>query len=290
MANEIDTGASAGEMIQAEVLSNRIIQAAYGPSVMLGLVRLESLAGAPSLTGEYTKDPLLTASALTDGTAITNSAYDPTSVTVSTAAVGLALEQTDLHRAGSILDMGHLSDIAGRAVANKIDTDLLAEVADFGTAVGSTTVNLTNANILSGIYELKLGNAQDRGDIVGVLHPIQVFDWLTDIASLTGTVVGTEALGAAAGFNIKRGFTLYGVEWFESSLAASVATNADRQGYVGVKGQGSGLLFQVKIDPRVELQRDAKMPSWSVVAYAAYGDECIDTSTSAGAAIITDHE
>ena len=288
MANEIDTGASAGEMIQAELLSNMIIPAAYGPSVMLPLVRRESLVGVPTGTGEYTKHPLLAAAGLTDGTAIGNSAYDPTSTQVTTVEVGISLEQTDLHRAESILNMDILAQQAGLAVANKIDTDLLAEVADFSNSVGTSSSDLTNANILSAIYTLKAGNAQDRGPIVGVLHPIQVFDLFTNLATLTGTPV--PAMTGAPGFGVARSFNLYGIPFYESTLCASVNTNADRQGAMFVAGQGSGLIYQTKWDPRVELERDAKMRSWSVVVTAAYGDECIDTSSSAGVAIITDHE
>lgn len=288
MANEIDTGASAGEMIQAEILSNEIIEAAYAPSVMFPLVRRASLVGQPTLTGEYTKDPKLSASTLTDGTAASNAAYDPTSVTVSTAEIGLVLEQTDLHREGSILDPQHLAMIAGSAVGEQIDTDLIAEFADFTLSVGSTGVNTTNANLLSAVYNYKNSNMLNYGQAVGVLHPIQIFDWWTDVAALTGTVVGAESFGAAGPFNVNRGFTIYGVEFFESTLCASVNTNADRQGAVFPRGQRCPIIYQLKRAPRVEMERDAKMRSWSAVVTEAHGDENVDIAN--GVAIITDHE
>ena len=290
MANEIDSGASAQELIQAEILSRQIIQAAYAPSVMLPLVRHESLVGQPTLTGEYAKHPVLSASALTDGSAVTNSAYDPTSVTVAASEVGLTLEMTDLYSSGAIININDLAREAGKAVSNKIDTDLLAEVGDFTTTdIGSTTVNLLNSDILSGIYTIKVGNLQDRGPIVGVLHPIQFFDWMVDLeANVTSTPFGAESMGASAPFSPARSFSMYGIKWFESTLCASVNTNGDRQGAIFPAGQQSGFVFQVKWDPRAELERDAKMRSWSVVATAAYGDECIDTI--AGVAVVSDHE
>jgi hypothetical protein len=290
MADEIDSGASASEMIQAEILSRQIIQAAYAPSVMLPLVRRESLVGQPTLTGEYTKHPVLTAAALTDGTAVANTAYDPTSVTCLAAEVGITLEMTDLYSSGAIININNLAMEAGRSVANKIDTDLLAEVADLTTTdVGATTVNLLNSDILSGIYTIKNGNLQDRGPIHGVLHPIQVFDWMVDLeTNVTSTPFGAESMAASAPFSTARSFSMYGITWHESTLCAAVNTAADRQGVIFPAGQQSAFVFQVKWDPRAEMERDAKMRSWSVVATAAYGDECIDTV--GGVAVVSDHE
>jgi hypothetical protein len=290
MANEIDTGASAGELIQAEVLSRQIIQAAYAQSTMLPLVRRESLMGQPTITGEYAKHPVLTASGLTDGSAVGNSAYDPTSVTVASSEVGLSLEMTDLYASGAIINPGTLAVEGGKAVGNKIDTDLLAEAADLTTtAAGTTTVNLLNSDILTALYGIKVGNLQDRGPTVGVLHPIQIFDWLTDLeTNVTSSPFGTEAMGASAPFTPQRSFSLYGITWYESTLCASVNTDGDRQGVVFPSGQGAPFVFQSSWDPRVELERDAKMRSWSVVATAAYGDECIDVV--GGIPVISDHE
>lgn len=290
MANEIDTGASAGELIQAEILSRDMIDAAYAQSTMMALVRRESLMGQISNTGEYAKHPVLTAAALTDGSAVANSAYDPTSVQVTTTEVGLSLEMTDLFAGGAIINPGTLAIEGGKAVGNKIDTDLLAEVADLTTtAAGSTTADLDNSDILTALYGIKVGNLQDRGPIVGVLHPIQIFDWLLDLESaVTSSPFGLESMGASAPFSPNRSFSLYGITWYESTLCASVTSDADRQGVVFPAGPGSPFVYQAKWDPRVELERDAKMRSWSVVATAAYGDECVDVI--GGIPVISDHE
>jgi len=290
MANEIDSGASASELIQAEILSRQIISAAYAPSIMLPLVRRESLIGQPTLTGEYAKHPVLTAAALTDGSAVANSAYDPTSTTVAASEVGLTLEMTDLYGSGAIININDLAMEAGKAVANKIDTDLLAEVADLTTtAAGTTATDLDNSDILTAMYTIQVGNLQDRGPIVSVLHPIQVYDWLLDLESaVTSSPFGTESMGVSAAFRPERSFNLYGIQFFQSTLCASVATDADRQGVMFPAGQGAPFVFQAKWDPRAELERDAKMRSWSVVATTAYGDECIDAV--GGVPIISDHE
>lgn len=288
MANEIDTGASAGEMIMAEILMNEIQPAAYGPTVMLPLVRQESIAGQPTLTGEYTKDPKLSAAGLTDGVAVANTAYDPTSVTVSTAEVGLSLELTDLMREGSILNIEHLSRIASRAVAEKIDTDLLAEISDLTTSVSDTGANMDNGDVLSAVYNIKAQNAQDYGPIHGVLHPITVFDWMTSIASITGTVLGTESFGGSGPFSVDRGFNIYGIEFHESTLCPSLNTNADRGGVIFPAGAMAPFVFQDKRSIRVELERDAKMRSWSTVVTTAYGDETVDTGL--GVLLVFDHE
>ena len=290
MANEIDTGANAAELIQQEILSRQIIMAAYAQSTMLPLVRRESLMGQPSNTGEYAKHPVLTAAGLTDGSAVGNSDYNPTSTTVSSSEVGLSLEMTDLYAAGAIINPGTLAIEGGKAVANKIDTDLLAEVADLTTtAAGTTATDLDNSDILTALYTIKVGNLQDRGPTVCVMHPIQIYDWLLDLESaVTSSPFGTESMGISSMFTTQRSFRVYGIDFYESTLCASVNTDADRQGVMFPAGQGAPFVYQAKWDPRVELERDAKMRSYSVVCTAAYGDECI--YAVGGVAIISDHE
>ena len=84
---------------------------------------------------------------LTEGTDASNTAVNTTSTPVTADEAGIMITVTDmlLNSAG----IGGLEPYAmelGKALANKIDTDLLAEVADFTNSVGATGVDMTEAN------------------------------------------------------------------------------------------------------------------------------------------------
>ena len=161
MANEVTTQAgSAGELVAAEIVSRLIIDAAYSEAVLPPLIRMADISNASTLSVEFPKWPLLSATDLTEGTDASNSAVNTTSTSVAADEAGIMITVTDMLLDGS--GMGGLEPYAmelGKALANKIDTDIMAEVADFTNSVGSTGVNMTEADFLEAIYMLESGNA-----------------------------------------------------------------------------------------------------------------------------------
>jgi len=288
MANEIDSGGSAAETIAAEIVDRIMLPAAYGPTPILRTLRVKDMRGENSLVSEHVKWPELTSSvsALTDGSDMSNTDVDTTSVQATVSEHGLMHTITDLFVSASITNVADFGMQAGMAVGQDIEVNLAAEFADFTTTVGSTGVDLTNANFLSAIHQMELNGLEDRGPVVSVLHPIQISDLRTDIASITGTVFGDGI--ATDPFRIGQSWSLYGVPIFSSRRCAAVNAGADRQGAIYPAGQFSPLVYSVKWDPRTEFQRDASMRGWEVVVTAAYGDENVDPA--GGFNIITDHE
>ncbi|HHL39619.1 MAG TPA: hypothetical protein ENJ37_03865 [Deltaproteobacteria bacterium] len=287
MANEVTTAAaSAGELVAAEIVSRLVIDAAYGEAVMPPLVRVADISDESTLTVEFPKWPLLSASDLTEGTDAGNTAVNTTSVSVTADEAGIMITVTDmlLNSTG----FGGLEPYArelGKALANKIDADLLAEVGDFTNTVGATGVDMSEADFLSAIYTLESGNA--KGPFVCVLHPIQVSDLRTALSSTTGAIWGGPSAPAA---DLGAFASLYGIDVFKSTNCASVNTGADRQGVMMPAGNGSGLAYVLKTGARTEFQRDASLRATEIVVTAVYGDECVNPEADGGVAIVTDHE
>jgi N4-gp56 family major capsid protein len=284
MADET-TSTLVTELIAAEVVASMIIDAAYAESVMPALVRSSDISADPTLTKKFPKWPLLAADDLTEGTDLANTAVDTTSVSVTVDEAGLLVTVTDVANGAGIANLAEYANELGKALANKIDLDILAEVADFSNSVGATGVDMTEANFLEAIYTLDNGNA--KGDYVAVLHPIQVNDLRVALSSTTGAIWGGPS--APAG-DIGAMASLYGVDIFQSTNCASVNTNADRQGVMMPMGNQSGLAYVTKNGAKTEFERDASLRATEIVVTSLYGDECVNTAANGGVAIITDHE
>lgn len=287
MANEVTTAAaSAGELVAAEIVSRLIIDAAYAEAMMPPLVRVADISGDSTLTVEFPKWPLLAASDLVEAVDMSSTAVNTTSTLVSADEAGIMITVTDMLLNGS--GLGGLEPFAaelGKALANKIDTDILASASSFTNAVGATGVNLSEANFLSAIYTLELGNA--KGPFVSVLHPYQVSNLRSAIAASTGAVWGGPSAPAAEVGSLG---TLYGVDIVQSTNCASVNVNADRQGVMMPLGNQSGLAYVLKTGAKTEFQRDASLRSTEIVVTAVYGQGCVNTAANGGVKIVTKHE
>lgn len=282
----IDTGASAGEFIATDVVEQMAIDAAYARSVMLPLVWIRDNRGDNALTRNYPKWPALSATrGLTDGTDMSNTAVNPTEVTCTSDETGILIAVSDLMLEVGSVDLGDYARQLGFAYQEAIDTDLTSEFADFTTSSGTSGQPLTADVWLDAIYKNELVNNQNYGDLVAVLHPIQVDDLRKDVEANTGTVFGTGAANSLMGPN-PTGTPLFGVPIWTSTTCASVNTNADRQG--AMFPRGSAIVYQELRAPRVEFERDASLRATEIALVGAYGHECVNVA--GGIAIITDHE
>ena len=287
MANEVTTAAgSAGELVAAEIVSRLVIDAAYAEATMPPLVRVADISGESTMTVEFPKWPLLMATDLTEATDMSNTAVNTTSTSLIADEAGIMITITDMLLNSSVL--GGLEPYAaelGKALANKIDIDLLSKVSDFTNAVGSTGVDMTESDFLEAIYTLESNNA--KGPFIAVLHPIQVSDLRTALAATTGAIwsgpsVPSEDIGAFA--------SLYGVDVFQSTNCASVNTDADRQGVMMPMGTQSGLAYVLKTAAQTEFQRNASLRATELVVTAIYGHGCVNIAGNGGVKIVTDHE
>jgi hypothetical protein len=287
MANEVTTAAgSAGELIAAEIVSRLVIDAAYAEAVLPPLVRVADISSDSTLSVEFPKWPLLTASDLTEATDMSNTAVNTASTLLTADEAGIMITVTDMLLNGA--GLGGLEPFAaelGKALANKIDADLLASASSFTNSVGATGVDMTEDDFLAAIYTLELGNA--KGPFVAVLHPYQVSNLRRAIAASTGAVWGGPSTPAV---DLGSLGTLYGVDIVQSNNCASVNANADRLGVMMPLGNQSGLAYVLKTGAKTEFQRDASLRATEIVVTAVYGHGCVNAAANGGVKIITNHE
>lgn len=236
MANEVTTAAgSAGELVAAEIVSRLVIDAAYAEAVMPPLVRVADISGESTLSVEFPKWPLLMAADLTEATDMSNTAVNTTSTLVTADEAGILITVSDMLLNGA--GLGGLEPFAeelGKALASKIDADLLSSAASFAASVGTSGEDMDEAQFLSAIYKLELGNA--KGPFVAVLHPYQVGNLRTAIAASTGAVWGGPSAPAVEVGSLG---TLYGVDIVQSTNCASINADADRLGVMMPLGNRS---------------------------------------------------
>lgn len=287
MANEVTTAASsAGELIAAEIVSRLVIDAAYAEAVLPPLVRVADISSDSTLSVEFPKWPLLTASDLTEATDMSNTSVNTASTLLTADEAGIMITVTDMLLNGA--GLGGLEPFAaelGKALANKIDADLLASASSFTNSVGTSGVDMTEDDFLSAIYTLELGNA--KGPFVAVLHPYQVSNLRHAIAVSTGAVWGGPSTPAV---DLGSLGTLYGVDIVQSTNCASVNVDADRMGVMMPLGNQSGLAYVLKTGAKTEFQRDASLRATEIVVTAVYGHGCVNAAASGGVKIITNHE
>ena len=284
MANEVTRNANA----TADELERSMILEARARVVALPTCRIDSLEGIPTLVKKYPKHPSTSdPSAYTEATGMSNTGITPTSVSITAAGVGLTTDVTDESATGSVLDVDEAAMNFGRALANKIEADIVDLYDGFSTSVGTSGSDLTVGQYLSALYELE--NANEDNNLVCVLHPIQAHDLRAAIVAASGAIYGNPGEFSGGLTNAQQQAlkgVLFGVPVFTSTNCDSLNTNADRGG--GMYSAGRALGFVWKWRPRVEMDRTIKMPGTSIAVSACYGvAELVD---GAGVSIVTDHE
>lgn len=289
MANEITYSGLKGKFsYDYRLLRQSMIDALYETTnQVISHLRQKRLNAFESTAERFPAPPTLTAAALTDGTDMTNTAFAPTTVTLTVGEVGLLLQLTDLARFSSIADYAFYGSEAGKAVAEKLITDITALGAGFSTTIGSTGVNLTEQNFRDG--KTTLIAAKVPGPYFAMLHPQQVNDLEGSIGSTisaagtTGTSARAETNDLSMGPGLNAG-TFYQVQVLSSSTVPTANAGADRAGMMAASGRA--LAYVEKWGARSELERDISKRATEVAVTSAYAvGELDDTS---GVAIITD--
>lgn len=272
MANEVTT-TSADDLVFALWIMNENILEYFYPLNLAGhLVRYASLAGIPSNTHDFPKSPQLTAASLVEGTDMTNTAFTTTKASVTATESGLMLTITDRLSLSDITDDSYYAMEAAKALANKITTDICALSTGFSGTCGATTVNLTEANILTGTTTLMASSVPGPYD--GILHPQQWYDLVGDIGTTITPAAHTQESARATsnefGAQPDGGIgKLYGVNWTVSAAVPTATAGADRAGMIVSPQFGIGMVE--KWGSRTEMERDASLRGTEVVVTANYG-------------------
>jgi len=260
MANE--TTSSTISELYTEIVAEALFVASE-QSIMRGLVRNYTISGG----GKSVEVPIystVSAAAVSEASDLSNTAVNPTSVTITASEVGVMTTLTDLARNSASRNVAaDIGRLFGEGIATKIDSDLVALFSGFSTEKGpGAGSELTVQDLFECAAELKTNKAP--GPYYGVFHPKQIFNVKK---SLTNTFVGrdTELSNEA----MRSGFVgnVAGIQIFETS---NISVDGSDDSIGGVFSQDALGLAMMQ-DLKIETQRDASLRADEIVATAVFG-------------------
>jgi HK97 family phage major capsid protein len=267
MANE-STSSTLSELYTEIVAEAQFV--ASEQSIMRNLVRNYAITGG----GKVVEVPVygtVSASAVAEATDLSNTAINPTSVSITASEVGIMTTLTDLARNSAPRNVaGDIGKLFGEAIAKKIDTDLTAKFDGFSQEIGDGTTALSPANIFNAVAILRK-NAVPSTDMSAVVHPLNAYDLK---AGLTNTFANSNA-NDLANEALRSGYvgSLAGVKIFETSnMADTSGNNPGTTGdYKGAVFHRDALALAMMQDIKIETQRDASLRADEIVATSVYG-------------------
>ena len=291
MASDFATNPSTtttyNDTVYSAIIADMVLDALMAAVVTPPLLRNFDLSNQPSKAVDVPKADKFTAAALTEGTEVANTALTTSKVTGTAAEVGIMATITDVLEVSDIAAAhGARLKQLGRSIADKVDTDITALFASFSNTVGTTTVDLTLANILSAIYTLEAANAPKP--YVGCFHPVQISDMRTALETNAnspfqsqGIQAGTNELGPAG--NGYAG-SWFGIPLYFSTNVPTANAAADRAG--GIFSVNYALGMVEKWASKLVPMYWPPIRGWVLVATANYG--VFEIEGTAGVAVITD--
>lgn len=262
MANE-STSSTLSELY-TEIVAEALFVASE-QSIMRPLVKNYAITGG----GKSVEVPIysaVSASAVSEATDLSNTAINPTSVTITASENGIMTTLTDLARNSAPRNVaGDIGKLFGEAIAKKIDKDLTALFDGFSTAVGGDSTALTAAIVFQAIANVRNAGVSMDG-VSAVIHPMVAYDLKANLTNTFANANGNDVANEA----LRNGFVgrLGGVPIYET-------TNIDHTGTGGDYKQGvfhrDALALAMMQDLKIETQRDASLRADEIVATAVYG-------------------
>ena len=239
-------------------------------SLMLGLVTQYNIAGQAGKTVQIPKYPAITAAALDEGTAPTDTDVSTSSVTVTVSEVGNTVLLTDLAAMGAGNPADELGTVLGNAIATKIDSDLIALFSGFSGALGAADQEITVADLFKAAATLRSNKV--TGSMAAVVHPFQAYQLK---AGLTNTFADPNG-GDLQNEAMRNGYvgSIAGINVYESANV-SIDGNADA---VAAVFAPEALAIALKSEFNLETQRNATRRGTEMVATAVYGVAELDDS------------
>jgi len=232
------------------------------------LIMQKDISNQPGLVAYFPYTPAGTvATALEENSDLsTNTAFDTGRGTATCSQVGLMFTVTDLATMGSQDNLVNLiSDYASNALAAKIESDIIALFDGFSTSKGTTNTNLSLTTFKSAITALEKASAPRP--YYAVLSP-QAWQDLTD------TIQATSSAPANVGVKFPDSLMysyyvgeLLGVPVYISTLFSDDGSGDHKCGMFSK--QALGIAWKVRAN--IEIERDASLRAYQVVATATYG-------------------
>ncbi len=152
MANE-STSSTLSELY-TEIVAEALFVASE-QSTMRPLVRNYAITGG----GKSVEVPIyssVSAAAVSEASDLSNTAINPSSVTITASEVGIMTTLTDLARNSAPRNVaGDIGRLFGEAIAKKIDTDLTALFDGFSQEVNDGTAVLSASNVFQAVATLR---------------------------------------------------------------------------------------------------------------------------------------
>jgi N4-gp56 family major capsid protein len=264
-----------------------VLDALMAAVVTPPLLRQFDLSNQPSKSVDVPKADKFTAAAVAEGTELANTALTTAKVTGTAAEIGIMATVTDVLEVSDI-PAAHGARLRqlGRAIADKIDVDICALFGSFTNTVGTTTVDLSLANILAAIYTLEAANAPKP--FVAAVHPVQISDVRTALETNAnspfqsqGIRAGTNELGPAG---VGYAGEWFGLPFYFSTNVPTANAAADRAGAIFSANYALGMVnkWASKIVPMYW----PPIRGWVLTATANYG--VFEIEDTAGVSVITD--
>ena len=293
MASDFATGETStstyNDVSYTAIITDQVLDALMAAVVTPDKLDFYDISGKESVAVNIPKAQALTAAAATEGAEVTNTALSSDVVTLTAAEIAVQITVTDVLELSDIpAAKGARLRTLGRSLADKLDVDICALLDNFTTVVGTTTVNLSLANMTDVVFNLEVNNAMGNGAPVGVFHPRQTADLREAIDAEAGVAYSnTAGLGASAlGFGPSPGYfgNWFGIPIWQSTNVATANAGADRGGAVFIAGYALGLVQ--KWAAKVETMRWPPIRGYVVTAHMNYGVG--EIQDLAGISVITD--
>ena len=266
MANE-STSSTLSELY-TEIVAEALFVASER-SIMRPLVKNYAITGG----GKSVEVPIyaaVSAAAVSEASDLSNTAINPSSVTITASENGIMTTLTDLGRNAAPRNVAaDIGKLFGEAIAKKIDTDLTALFGGFSNTVGGNTTVMSAALIFNAVAKLR-ATGVPSDNLACILHPNIAFDLKSGLSNTFANPnpgAGNEAL--------RTGFAgqIAGVSVYETSnMADSSNNNPGTTGdYKGAVFHSDALGLAMMQDLKIETQRDASLRADEIVATAVYG-------------------
>ena len=260
--------------INSELFTNLLAEAqfaAYENSIARQIV---TPFDYPANAGKILQVPVysaVTAGALTEGTAPSAADTNTTSVNITLGEIGTYFQVTDMLRDSAERDViADLGAQAGRAIAEKMDTDVFALFNSFTNSVGVEDGAITVDNIFEGVSKLRENKVV--GPLSCVLSPRQALQLKKELATAGGANLTASEVGSSVLRQYYIG-SIAGCQVFESALVKQdLDTDADAElNAVGAIFAPSAMAHVMRGGVSMETQRKVAERSEDIMMSAVTG-------------------
>jgi hypothetical protein len=270
MANELDTGNSAGQLFENITQSAQFTM--NENALLKNLVTMYDMTGTPGLTASVPVWPKVTGlAALSAGADLSNTDISATAVDITAAEYGAMTTIQDIVIESSPIAVAQdAGSVLGAAVAQAMDEVIVDLFGSASTDVGPGAGNpLTMDHILKAAATLRRNRVPMQG-IVAVLSPAAAYNLKKTLVNTGGSLSNNDLANAAA-----RDYylgTVAGVAMYES---ASIDIDGSDDAISAVF-HPAAIGMVMKRDLRIATQRDESIRGFEVVSSAAFGAAVLD--------------